>query len=72
MAASTRWARRRAPLVSPPAGAGRGAGRAGALRYQPVAYDLDALPPDLASLAVELDDEWSDEAWARRPPCAPA
>lgn len=30
------------------------------LRYQPVAYDLDLLPPDLLKLAVEIDDEWSE------------
>jgi hypothetical protein len=32
------------------------------LRYQPVAYELDVLPPDLLRLAVEVDDEWSDES----------
>ncbi len=32
------------------------------LRYRPVAYDLDVLPPELLRLAVEIDDEWSDES----------
>lgn len=31
-----------------------------ALSFEPAAYDPSALTPDLAKLAFELDDEWSD------------
>jgi hypothetical protein len=32
------------------------------LRYQPIPCDLATIPADLFKLAIELDDEWSDEA----------